>query len=186
MMGMLIAGCFMFFLDSVPALLFPSGSLILTLTGGLPYYLSADIAAAFFAGTASFSVAPRINPFYFYILSFSLGITTLFIIVATLSMTTINAYGMIDRHVTALPTNLQNTMVLLSFIPSSAGMIYRIIKGHTVAKGIIFTVGTFMVAIFFTFAHDTQDLNTFIFCSILTLIGWILVIASFNLFKKTL
>ncbi len=56
--GTLITASIMFFLNGLAPLLFPSGSWGLTLVGNIPDYFLSVIAASFFAGITSFSVAP--------------------------------------------------------------------------------------------------------------------------------
>lgn len=179
----LIAGYFMFFFNGVMPFLFPSGSLGLTLADNVLYYLLSDFAAAFFAATTSFSIAPRVKPVYFFIASFTLGITALMLHVFTFPTTTVNAYGMVNRHIPDSALHLQNAMVILSFFPSSAGLIYHSLKTRFAVKGVFFTVGAFMAGIFFTLAYDTQDVSTFIFCSALSLAGWGFLILALTRFR---
>jgi hypothetical protein len=182
--GMLIAASIMFFFNGLAPLLFPSGSWALTLTGNPPLYFLSVIAAAFFAGTTSFSIAPHIKPIYFVLASLSIGLTALAINIATLQMTTSNEYGMVNRHIPDATLHLQNIMMLLSFVPSGAGMIYHALKSNFAIKGIFFAGGILLTGISVTLAYDTQDKQVFTYFAIASLIGWVLLIASFIMFKN--
>lgn len=182
--GTLIAASLMFFFNGLTPLLFPSGSWALTLTGNPPLYFLSVVAAAFFAGTTSFSIAPHIKPMYFILASLSLGLTALAINIANLKMTTFNEYGMINRHIPDTTLHIQNLMMFVSFVPSCTGMIYSSLKSKLSLKGIFFSAGILMAGVSVTFAYDTQDKQVFTYFAVASLIGWVLLIASFIMFKN--
>jgi hypothetical protein len=104
---------------------------------------------AFIAAINSYTVLPKIKPIYFFIAAFSIGVIAILINISDLQMTTVNSFGMVDRHFSAISFILLNFLLFISFFPPCLGLIYHSIKSNQItAKGIMFAIGAFMFPFF--------------------------------------
>lgn len=180
-LGLGICSFLTFFIQGVSPFLFQSGSWELTFFVNYLFFLVGYTGVALFAAITPYALGLRIKPLYFFMGSFILGIAAILSNFLDLQMTTVNAFGMLDRHFSSVTFLLLNSLIIVSFLPASIGIIDHSMKTyHSALKGILFTVGAFMFVLFVALSFTVKDVSTFIFLSTMCTVGWILMILSFT------
>lgn len=167
-----------FFLFSVPILLFPSGSTALTWSVNVFGYFVSYIAIAYFAMNTSPLIFPRIPSRWFFVISFSGGVFVTAINILTLQPATVNEYGIVARHIPVNVLLFNNFLITFSFLPACISLIIQASRGGQILKGIFLGVGVALLSLFLPLSLQTQEMASYIFFNLGSLLGGVFMLLS--------
>jgi hypothetical protein len=133
---------------------------------------------------ASYLFFPKIKPIYFFLGTFLIGIFITIADFMTLQMSTINEYGLVNRHINTNLLFINNLLIAITFLPSCMYVIYQSIKKGNIIRGILFGSGVAILSFFLPIILQTQDIFIYIFFNIGCIIGGALLALSLTVFSS--